>query len=229
MDKELEYYDFMERKREKIHYMHTIIKNNIYKDYEIDILLRGYIILIYSFWESSYNNLWEVFYYFLSKVKTADLPFRIRNEILLNKIVNIRKFDQKINELKTFNYITKANKGIESALNKVVDDINDTEECFKKSSNNPNIEILCDFLKLYNMKLETEDLIKRKIGFLVEARNDIAHRGETEKDYKLEIQSKFNDIKKSEIDILQDITLDISELFRTVIFEFKKKYSMHKQ
>ncbi|EGQ79924.1 hypothetical protein HMPREF9094_1054 [Fusobacterium animalis ATCC 51191] len=52
-------------KKRKINYMHQVIvkaqNEELLKSIQLDVLLRGYIVLIYVLWESAFKTLHEYF------------------------------------------------------------------------------------------------------------------------------------------------------------------------
>ena len=70
-----EFLSFVSKKREKINYMHQVIvkaqNEELLKSIQLDVLLRGYIVLIYVLWESAFKTLDEYFFEILKEKKVS--------------------------------------------------------------------------------------------------------------------------------------------------------------
>lgn len=221
-----EYINLLSEKKERINYMHQVIKK-IVEDSgatkpQLDVLMRGYIILIYSLWESAYKDLSFYFFYELSEMTIESLPFKLKDKILCFKLEKIKE-----KKLTTHRCLECVNKEINNIKITKVKDYKNITNFFSEHSNNPDLESLLKLLSLYAFKIEISDESRKQIEFIIKSRNDIAHSGKIIENYNEYIISNFG-TSKLEIDILQDITLNIFILYKSVIDNFRKKYSIPK-
>ncbi|MBV4426389.1 HEPN domain-containing protein [Clostridium tyrobutyricum] len=241
-------------KRVKISTMDSIIRNNIedFSRNEIDVLFRGYIVLIYAFWEGSYKMLITTLYNFCRNLKIRNLPFNIRNPVVINLATYRKNTNYKISEIKDYNYIIEINDDIQSFLNKRLNScLQDPKleknimQCFKVDSNNPNYNIFTKFLSKYSLSLNKiitncieDNLIpnnfKEILDFIISARNSIAHGYEHLDqyiDYRDYIESKFLNIDKKNTegvsDFLRDSTFYMNILYSQIVQAFKDRYMHH--
>lgn len=235
-------------KRRKISIMDSIIRNNDeFKDSEIDVLFRGYIILIYAFWEGSYKEIQKVFFLSLKQYSINDLPHTLKNTIVLDLSIEKREKSLKIGEITDYKTIKKIDSSIDEVLKKKLSEFDkdkNLEKHFKEQSNNPNYSKLEQLLKKYNLSLN--NILKRLISegsipenfkeyldFIIKSRNSIAHgmdRLDGHDNYERYINSKFLNcdkfITEKVSDFLRDITFYMDVLYNEIIREFKDKY-MH--
>lgn len=218
MDKKI-YIENLSKRRERINYMHQIIKkvkeDQICNPLQLDVLLRGYIVLIYSLWESAFKDLHLFFYNSFKEKKVNELPHKIKNKILCNKLEKAQN-----KKIKTFYCFEVLKKEYVDLLETKVKDIDITY--FNYFTNNPNLDMLDDFLSFYAFKVLIKEEIKNKIEYIILARNDIAHSGKQISNFKDDIKDKFS--YEEEIDFLQEATLEIFNIFNNIINKFEEKY-----
>lgn len=210
----------LSRKRERINYMHQIIRkikeDKIYNDLQLDVLLRGYIVLIYSMWESAFKDLHLYFYNSLKSKKVKELPYNIKNKILCEKLENAKKSHR---EIKSYRCIEKLKYEHDQLKETFVENMD--KKYFNYLTNNPNIKILKEFLSFYSFSISLEEETINKIQYIIEARNDIAHTGGSINNFQNDIKDKFE--YEEEIDFLQDISLEIFSIFNEIINKFEEK------
>lgn len=220
MNKET-YLNSISEKRERINYMHQIIKkvkeDEICSELQLDVLLRGYIVLIYSMWESAFKDLHHYFYNSLKEKTVQELPFKIKNKILCECLEKAR-----IKEVKNHTCIERLKTQYDLLKSSYVRDID--IKYFNYFTNNPNIEILKEFIAYYSFKIMLSEENEKRVEYIIKARNDIAHSGKKINNLQNDIKSAFN--CKEEIDFLQDVTLDIFVIFNNIINTFEEKF-MH--
>ena len=237
-------------KRSKISTMDSIIRNNTdLTDSEEDVLLRGYIVLIYAFWEGSYKKLANSFFNFFKYRKINELPHTIKNQVIIELSTEKSDKNIKINEVNDYRKFLKINEKININLEKKLlecEGYDKTEKYFKEETGNPNYSKLDILLKKYCISLDKliSELIsennmpnnfKDVLEFIVSARNSIAH-GDESRDmhdgYKNYIVNKFlNNNEKGIIDasdFLRETVFYLNMLFITIIDKFKDKY-MHEE
>ena len=237
-------------KRSKINTMDSIIRNNTeLTESEEDVLLRGYIVLIYAFWEGSYKKLAHSFYNFFKDRKINELPHNIKNKVIIELATERSDKNMKINEISDYRKFLKINEKINDNLEKKLSECeghDKTERYFKEETGNPNYNKLDVLLKKYYISLDKliEELIsennmqsnfKEVLEFLVSARNSIAHGNENEDmhdGYKNYIVNKFLNGNKKGIndvsDFLRDTVFYLDLIFITIIDKFKDTY-MHQE
>ena len=248
---EMNFERFRRDRRNKITVMDTIIRNNDeFKEGEKDVLLRGFIVLIYAFWEGNYKKIQDIFFEILKEKKLSELPHKIKNRVIIDLVTTKKERNKKIVEIEDYNQITGIHSKITDALEK---NLSSYEECnklkqhFRENSNNPSFLILENMLSKYNMSLRrivneliqeeaiSEDFEKR-LEFIIGSRNSIAHGAENDlenfNDYEEVIISKF--ISKDEptiIDVssfLNETAFYIDLLYNQIYNEFLNKY-MHEE
>lgn len=218
MDKKV-YLDNLSQKKERINYMHQIIKkvkeDEVCNRLQLDVLLRGYIVLIYSLWESAYKDLHLFFHNALKEKKVNELPHNIKNRILCDRLEKAKN-----KEIKTYRCFERLRKEYCDLLEVTVKDID--KKYFNHLTNNPNLDILNEFLSFYAFKILVEEEVEEKIKYIISARNDIAHSGKEINNFKDDIKKRFN--REEEIDFLQEVTFEIFKIFNTIINKFEEKY-----
>ena len=228
-----EFLSFVSKKREKINFMRQVIKNSQdeekLKPMQLDVLLRGYIVLIYVLWESAFKTLHEYFFEILKEKKVEKLPYNLKNEILCSLLINIQK-----NEIKNFRCMEKAKKDFDELINSIVNEKPELKEYFQCKTNNPTIDKLEGFLSKFAFSVPISPKLKKEIEYIIYSRNDIAHSGRHVENYSESLKSLLDEISeifpnevksKNEIDLLQEITLDIYVLFYDITNIFEKKYA----
>lgn len=218
MDKNT-YIENLSKRRERINYMHQIIRkvkeDQICNPLQLDVLLRGYIVLIYSLWESAFKDLHLFFYDSFKEKKVKELPHKIKNKILCNKLEKAQN-----KKIKTYHCFEVLKKEYIDLLETKVKDINTIY--FNYLTNNPDLNMLDDFLSFYAFKVLVEEDIKEKIKYIILSRNDIAHSGKQINNFKDDIKNNFS--YEEEIDFLQEVTLEIFNIFNNIINKFEEKY-----
>lgn len=230
-----EFLDNLSEKREKINFMHQVIskmrEEKTINNSQLDVLLRGYIILIYVLWESGFRNLSEYFFSFFENkdIKVENLPHNLKNEILCSLLLEFQK-----KEIKNFKCMEKVKISFDNLNNSNLKKNSNLKNFFQSNSNNPKIELLTKFLNKFAFSVEITDKEKTEIEYIIVSRNDIAHSAGTVKNFTTNIKEfldkfkeKFPDesIPKTDIDFLQDITLDIFKIFKEITDSFEKKYA----
>lgn len=240
--------DYKMEKRSKISTMDTIIRNNEeFKENEIDVLFRGYIVLIYAFWEGVYKKIGDLFYEFFAVREIQELPHGLKNSVIIELSTDNKEKQSKIGDLVDYRKIVHINEKITDLINKKICECENYDKVkthFKEQTNNPNYDKLEKFLKKYGISLRkiVEELIeertipedfKKRLDFVVRSRNNIAHGNENlgnhdnYKDYICENFFEGNDISTSEIsEFLRETTFYIDTLYRSIVEVFKNKY-MH--
>ncbi|EHJ02372.1 hypothetical protein CDLVIII_5909 [Clostridium sp. DL-VIII] len=248
-DKFIQFDEYKLEKRSKISTMDTIISNNEdFKESEIDVLFRGYIVLIYAFWEGIYKKIGDLFYEFFINRQIKELPYGIRNLVIIELSTDRNDRNCKIGEIPDYRKIVNINKKINELLNKKMLDCSDYERSqrhFKEQTSNPNYDKLEKFLGKYNISLKKvinellegetipENFIER-LEFIVEARNNIAHGNENlgrHSNYKDYITERFLENRSSTAievsEFLRYTAFYIDTLYRSIIDTFKDKYMHH--
>lgn len=246
-DRFAEFREYQLEKRAKISTMDTIIRNNDdFKESEIDVLLRGYIVLIYAFWEGSYKKIGELFFEVFKEKLVTELPHEIKNSVIIELSTSKNDRKQKIGEISNYNKFISINDNITNVLNKKLLECSDyerTKRYFKSQSNNPDYDKLTSFLKKYNISLKKiiQDLVdegdfptnfKQQLDFIVQSRNNIAHGSENLKGhntYKNYIISNFlserPNVQVEDVgNFLNNSSYYIYVLFGRTLEEFKKLY-----
>lgn len=212
------YLNNISEKRERINYMHQIIRkvkeDKICSALQLDVLLRGYIVLIYSMWESAFKDLHYYFYDSLKEKTVQDLPFRIKNKILCECL---EKAQDK--EIKSHLCIENLKRKYDALKLTCVKDID--IKYFNYFTNNPNIKMLKDFMAYYSFKTILSEEVEKKVEYIIQARNDIAHSGKIINNLQNDIKNAFN--CEEEIDFLQTVTLDIFVIFNNIVNTFEEK------
>lgn len=236
---------FRTERRNKIITMDTIIRNNDdLKEGEKDVLLRGFIVLIYAFWEGNYKEIQKLFFYILKEKKIKDLPHKIKNKVLIELATNQKERNKKIIEIEDYKQINGINSKIIQSLESKLSDYQQCDKLchhFKENSNNPSYEILTNMLSKYNISLSKliKQMIKEyslphnfkdRLNFIIKSRNNIAHGVENISDYEELIISEFINKENSTIvdvsDFLNETTFYIDLLYNEIFSEFENKY-MH--
>ncbi|AIY83873.1 hypothetical protein U729_2626 [Clostridium baratii str. Sullivan] len=236
---------FRTERRNKIITMDTIIRNNDdLKEGEKDVLLRGFIVLIYAFWEGNYKEIQKLFFCILKEKKIKELPHKIKNKVLIELATNQRERNKKISEIEDCKQIDEINSKIIMALESKLSDYSQCDRLchhFKENSNNPNYTILTNMLSKYNITLKKlikqmieeysiPDNFEDRLNFIIKSRNNIAHGVENISDYEEMIISNF--IRKEDAtiidvsDFLNETTFYIDLLYNEIFSEFENKY-MH--
>lgn len=237
-------------KRSRIITMDTIIRtNDNIKENELDVLLRGYIVLIYAFWEGNYKKLQDIFFEFFSNKKVSELPKHIKDKLVIDFSINKSEKKYTLLDLSGYDRIREINNKIEEILSSNLNECDNYHKkkiYFYEDSNNPKYDKLKKLLLKYSMFLDkiVNSLItdnnlssdfKVRLEFIIEARNSIAHGSETlgpHNGYKEYIENKFFDGETNSIEdiskFLSNIAFEIDMLFRSIIDEFKEKY-MHQE
>lgn len=245
---EFEKYKF--NKRSRISTMDTILRNNDeFKNIEIDVLLRGYIVLIYAFWEGNYKKLQDTFLKFFSEKKVSEIPDNIKKILVIELSIHKKEKNYTLLQLNNFNRIKEINSVIDTILDLKLSECaknNEIKKYFYEFSNNPNYDKLNSLLFKYSMfldkiinSLKLDGNIafdfKERLEFIIGSRNEIAHGSEilgNHNSYKEYIQEKFFDNEEKTIEeisgFLRDISYNIDVLFASIVDEFKYKY-MHKE
>lgn len=243
MNKDL-YIQMLTEKKEKIDYMHQVIKKSLLDNYissiQYEVLLRGYIVLIYSFWEAGYKSLPEFFFKRFEFKKMNILPAKLKNKIYDHKILSY-----KLGSGSNHKIIQEKYEEFQNLKNSRVYEIFEERlELFGELSNNPKIKHLKKVQELYHMGIRVDKELENKINFIIESRNDIAHAGARVENYfteafdKLKIQeikdrsSRERAASKEEkelvIDQLQNILNNIFMKFKEIIDMFDQKYPKEK-
>ena len=228
-----EFLSFVSKKREKINYMHQVIvkaqNEELLKSIQLDVLLRGYIVLIYVLWESAFKTLDEYFFEILKEKKVEELPYNLKNEILCSLLRDIQK-----KEIKSFKCMENAKKDFDNLINLELDKDLKLKEYFQCKTNNPTVDKLEDYLSKFAFSVPISPKLMKEIEYIVYSRNDIAHSGRYIENYSKSLKSFLDEISKSfpnevqsknEIDLLQEITLDIYILFENITNVFEEKYA----
>lgn len=244
--------EFRTERRSKIITMDTILRNNDeFKENEIDVILRGFIVLIYAFWEGNYKQIQENFYEIIKNEKIGNLPFLIKNKVLLDLSGDNKFINSKIKEITDYRKFTDATSAMKEAEEKKASQIEKRiDHHFKEFSNNPKIMDLEKLMKKYQLNLNKiikklieenslpEDFSER-LDFIIHSRNSIAHGVENLGDlqgYKECIINQFLDKDNSQrnisiidvSDFLRDTTFFIDILYKEIYSSFKNKY-MHEE
>lgn len=235
-------------KRSKISIMDSIIRNNNeLTDSEIDVLLRGYIVLIYAFWEGSYKKLSQVFYEFFKENEINKLPYGIKNSVLLELSTNRKDKKCKLEEIRDYRKIIDINNNIREYLDKILNKCPNfelTQKFFKEETGNPNLDKLKDFMNkyqisidklIYNLIIDKNfcDDFRKRLDFIITARNNIAHGNENERMHDGYQKYIIKNFMNNERDSIEDISIFLTEtvfyidlVFITCCNAFKDKY-MH--
>lgn len=228
-----EFLSFVSKKREKINFMRQVIKNSQdeekLKPMQLDVLLRGYIVLIYVLWESAFKTLHEYFFEILKEKKVEELPYNLKNEILCSLLISIQK-----NEIKSFRCMEKAKKDFDDLINLIVNEKPQLKEYFQCKTNNPTIDKLKEFLSKFAISVPISAKLKEEIEYIIYSRNDIAHSGKYVENYSESLKKLLDRISesfpdevesKNEMDLLQEITLDVYILFENITNVFEERYA----
>lgn len=227
-----EYFQFVSDKKTQINYMHQVIKKGIegenHTKVQYEVLLRGYIVLIYSFWEGAYKSLPSYFFEKLKEIKVESLPYRLKDKIIKQKINN-----KKAEEMKSHRWLEVLNRDVNLLKNTACGNHSTMIEFFKNNSNNPKTSDLIDLLVLYHFTVPIEEDLRKEIDFIIQSRNDIAHSGMVVRDYHLKIFEEFNmnlveseEIQRNEaVNKLQRILNNIFVLYKDIADKFQEKYS----
>lgn len=240
-----EFQRFRTDRRNKITIMDTIIRNGEdLKSGEKDVLLRGFIVLIYAFWEGNYKKIQNIFFDVLKNKKLKELPHKIKNKVIIDLATTSNEKNKKIVEISDYNQIISINTKINESLDKELTYYSQCENLkhhFRKNSNNPSYEILDEMLSKYNISLRKiiSSLIedgsigenfKERLEFIIKSRNDIAHGAEIESEYEELIISRFINKENPSIidvsDFLNETTFYIDLLYNEILNEFFNTY-MH--
>lgn len=245
--------EFRTERRSKIITMDTILRNNEdFKENEIDVILRGFIVLIYAFWEGNYKQIQENFYEIIKNEKIKNLPFTIKNKVLLELSGDHKFVNSKVKEISDYRKFTEVTSIMkESEEKRAFEFEKRIDHHFKEFSNNPKIHNLENLLAKYQMNLDKiikklieinalpEDFSNR-LDFIIHSRNSIAHGVENLEDtqgYKDCIINQFlveNNSPNREIgiidvsDFLRDLTFYIDVLYKEIYTRFENKY-MHEE
>lgn len=219
-----DYLRVLSLKKERINYMHQIIKKvkdeNIVTSQQLDVLLRGYIILIYSMWESAFKDLHQYFYTGLSNLEINALTYNLKNKILCKLLEKAKKSSSEIRSHLCFERIHREYE--EEKMKKVS---NLPTSYFAYESNNPTLRMLNEFLGWYNMGINISDTLKKEIEFIIKSRNDIAHSGIRINNLQTLIENEFRESNQTEIDLLQEIVMHIYVLFNDITIDFERLYA----
>ena len=246
--REFEQYKF--NKRTRITTMDTILRNNDeFKESEIDVLLRGYIVLIYAFWEGNYKKLQDTFFEFFSQKKVSQVPEHIKKILVIDLSISRNEKKYTLLQLRSFTRIKEINDIIDNILDLKLSECSKYSEIkgyFYEFSNNPNYDKLKKLLSKYSMFLDKivnslkldnslSNNFKQILEFIIDSRNAIAHGSETlgrHNGYKEYIQERFFDGQDKTVEeisgFLRDISFNIDVLFTSIVDEFKYMY-MHEE
>lgn len=240
-------------RRSRLSAMDTIIRNNEdFKESEKDVLIRGFIVLIYAFWEGNYKELQKVFFEDLKEKKIKDLPNSIKDKVIINLSSKSKQKDGKPNiqiiEVSQYKQLIEISSMIDRNLELSILETNKEEvlkKYFMEGSGNPDYDKLNGLLKKYDLSLRSitrklkeydfiKDDLKDRIKFIVKARNNIAHGFEDIGEYKT-YEEFINDefIKKEESTIVDvsnfliETAFYIDLLYKEIYECFINKY-MHK-
>lgn len=241
---ELNFNSFRNKRRQKIITMDRIITDNAeFEDSELDVLFRGFIVLIYAYWEGNYKELQDIFYSFLSSKKISNLPHQIKTPVLIELSTNSSSRSKNLAEFNDYKQLETIYNHIKNNLDKKILDFDcDLRHKFYENSNNPNYTKLEKFLSKFNISLNK--LVKRlcddtsissdfkdKLEFIIFSRNDIAHGRENiglHKTYQEIISEKFLNNKPSTpydiTNFLSEIAFEIDLLYKTILEELLNKY-----
>lgn len=246
-------------KREEISKMSRIIEDfsEQMSETEVDLVIRSYVVLCYSYWESCYN-------YFVDALEEKYFDLEIRKlPHDLNEVVFLSLLKQKLS-----NHSKVQIKDLKSkaAMTGAMDDVSTKEELtvnqltpaqitvIKKSTKiqtqNPNIEILSNTLKLFSMKysklyqkfVDNEYIspqFENSILFIISQRNSVAHKNnsfrygeETYSNLRECINSftaiNFPGTPYAPEEFLKQILLEIDTLFRQLIHEVSDRIMLIK-
>ena len=213
-----EYLDLLTDKKERINHMHQVI-NKMKENGELsitnrqyEVLIRGYIVLIYSFWESSFTSLGKCLITIYNDIKLEDFTFKMKDKIF------IKYLKEKSNHIGNHNWLESNYNSYQVLLSKTLKETN-FEYHFYSNSNNPKLCDLESFLGLFHKRISISENTEKLISYIINSRNDIAHSGSLTQDYELDIKINFNATIDT-IDILQGATNEIYNLFKNVIDKF---------
>lgn len=241
---ELNFNSFRNERRQKIITMDRIITDNTeFEDSELDVLFRGFIVLIYAYWEGNYKEIQDIFYNFLSRKKISNLPHQIKTPVLIELSTNSSIRNKNLSEFSDYKQLESIYNDMKSNLDKKILDFDiDLRHKFYENSNNPSYIKLETFLSKFHINLNK--LVKRlcddtslssnfkcKLEFIILSRNDIAHGRENiglHKTYQEIIAEKFLGNRPSTpyniTTFLSEIAFEIDLLYKTIFEELLNKY-----
>ncbi len=240
-----DFYTFRTERRQKIITIDRIIRdNNEFNDSELDVLFRGFIVLIYAFWEGNYKELQNIFFEFFKYEKIKKLPHNIQHNVILELSLDKPTKNSKFGEIKDYLKFKNIYDNIVQNLEKTISDFEkvNLRYIFDESSNNPDYNKLK--LLLGKVHLNLDNLIyafsqnnnfpenfKERLSFLIFSRNSIAHGQENSNEYstyQATIKANFFNNESIDINTISEFLLDtsfyIDVLYKIILEAFLDKY-----
>lgn len=204
---------------------------------DLDVLLRGSLILIYAFWEGNYHFLEEEFYNFFLDKRISDLPSKIQDSILFS----LAKDNQgsPISKINSYKSIVDIDLKLKNSMDKIAKSLQPKPESFKQffgiPSMNPKYEVLRKFCEKYDVDfkgilqtLKADDMIsknfEKNLECIISCRNKIAHGDEkliNASNYMEYIDNSLVDVNTKEIgdiiSFLNKFTADINTVYLEIM------------
>lgn len=221
------------KKRLEINTFDTIIENFRidFKEKETDLLIKSYIVLVYAYWEFSFDEFRKFVVDTYSDKEICSLPHTVKNKVLIKLCITGKNIS--LNEITDINKIVSINEKIKEHNKKKINEIsrvNDLKKYLIATNANPKWSDLKKFLQMFNFDIDKfcknlkynnsiSDDFEENLNFIIKQRNSIAHKNKNNIDYNsLKNKSSSNRLEKT----ISEISMDINNLFNFLSDEILK-------